>query len=190
MAGDVADDSALVQRLRRRERAAFRELYARYAQPTFRFLARLTGRREAAEDLHQETWLRVARHQERLWPDSDLGAWIFAIARNTFISSRRQAEAALPGRQPAGDERGDDAAPLDPDPTCLDLERALASLPEAHREIMLLVGVEGLELARAAAVLDLRPDAARQRLSRARAALAQALDGAEQPQPTTRRGRA
>ena len=189
MAGDVADDdSALVRRLRRREQAAFRELYARYAQPTFRFLARLAGRREAAEDLHQETWLRVARHQERLWPDSDLQSWIFAIARNTFISWRRQAAAAAPAWMPSEGSGADAGAPMDPDPTCLDLERALASLPEAHREILLLVGVEGLDLARAAAVLDLRPDAARQRLSRARAALAKALEHAEQRQPTTRRG--
>jgi RNA polymerase sigma-70 factor (ECF subfamily) len=182
-----AAEAELVERLRRGDRLAFRELYARYAQPTFRFLARLSGRRDVAEDLHQETWLRVARHRERLAPDSDLAAWIFTIARNTFVSSRRRVEIATFSRD------GVTAAPegataFDADPACLDLERALAALPEAHREILLLVGVAGLEIARAAEVLDLRPDAARQRLARARAALQEALDASEPREASTKRG--
>jgi RNA polymerase sigma-70 factor (ECF subfamily) len=164
-----ASDSGLVARLRRGDRAAFRELYARFAQPTFRFLARLTGRRDAAEDVHQETWIRVAQNHTRLRPDSDLAAWIFAIARNTFISARRRPE---PGRP----DRADDVVAWDDDPTCRDLERALARLPETHREVLLLVGVEGLEIAQAATALELRADALRQRLARARAALAEALE--------------
>jgi DNA-directed RNA polymerase specialized sigma24 family protein len=188
-------DSALVDRLRRGDRAAFRELYARFAQPTFRFLARLTGRRDAAEDLHQDTWLRVARHHDRLRPDSDLAAWIFAIARNAFVSSRRRAEpldragGGLPSEVVGG------TTVPDADPGCHDLERALAQLPEPHREILLLVGVEGLEIAQAATVLELRADAVRQRLLRARAALAAALDAtpialvADEALRTPRKGR-
>ena len=165
-------DQALIERLRSGDRGAFRALYARYGQPTFRFLRRLVGRRDAAEDLHQETWLRVARNQEKLWADSDLGAWIFAIARNTFVSScRRDANGAR-------DDAAEAATITDGDPTCLDLERALMRLPEAQREILSLVGVEGLEIARVATILGLREDAVRQRLTRARAALAQALDAA------------
>ena len=165
-------DAALVDRLRRGERAAFRELHARFAQATFGFLLRLAGRRDVAEDLHQEVWLSIARHAVRLAPDTDLGAWIFTIARNRFRSSRRRADVAAAAADPA---TLSGATPAD-DPGCRDLERALASLPEIHREVLLLVGVEGLEVAQAAAVLSIRPDAARQRLGRARAALAEALD--------------
>ena len=178
---DVAGtDTELVDRLRRSDRAAFRELYARYAQPTFAFLMRLARRRDAAEDLQQETWLAVARHAARLAPDSDVGAWIFTVARNQFRSWRRRAPeptadvavAELAAAAPAG--AGD-----------VDVERALAALPEMHREILLLVGVEGLSTDRAAHVLAIRPDAARQRLTRARAALAEALragDADSEPQ--------
>jgi RNA polymerase sigma-70 factor (ECF subfamily) len=178
---DVAGtDAELVDRLRRSDRAAFRELYARYAQPTFAFLMRLARRRDAAEDLQQETWLAVARHAARLAPDSDVGAWIFTVARNQFRSWRRRAPeptadvavAELAAAAPAG--AGD-----------VDVERALAALPEMHREILLLVGVEGLSTDRAAHVLAIRPDAARQRLTRARAALAEALragDADSEPQ--------
>jgi RNA polymerase sigma factor (sigma-70 family) len=182
---DVATEGALVQRLRSGDRAAFRELYARYAQPTFGFLLRLCGRRDQAEDLHQETWLAVARHAGRLAADSDLGAWIFTIARNQFRSAWRTAARVRPP----------EPAPLvtqaPDDPAAHDLERALAALPEGHREILLLVGIEGMAIEQAAAVLDLRPDAARQRLARARAALAARLAADAPPGPgatTERRG--
>ena len=160
--------------------AAFRELYARYAQPTFAFLLRLARRREAAEDLQQETWLAVARHAARLAPDSDLGAWIFTVARNQFLSWRRRAP------EPTADDVAvaELAAAADPGAGDVDVERALAALPEMHREILLLVGVEGLSTDRAAQVLAIRPDAARQRLARARAALAEALRAADaDPEP-------
>ena len=167
---EAPSDDGLIERLRRGDRAAFRVLYARYAQPTFRFLRRLTGRRDAAEDLHQETWMRVARSQEKLWADSDLGAWIFAIARNTFVSSRRRAATG-----PVRDDHAEAVTATDDDPACVDLERALVRLPVAQRELLLLVGVEGLDVARVATILELREDAVRQRLSRARTALAEAL---------------
>jgi RNA polymerase sigma-70 factor (ECF subfamily) len=171
----AAADAALVDRLRRGERAAFRELHARFAQASFGFLVRLAGRRDVAEDLHQEVWLSIARHAARLSADTDLAAWIFTVARNRFVSSRRRADLGAAGPDPsvvaaiaAGPQPSDD-------PGCRDLERALASLPDIHREMLLLVGVEGLDVAQAAAVLEIRPDAARQRLARARAALAEAL---------------
>jgi RNA polymerase sigma factor (sigma-70 family) len=181
---DVAtdDERALVERLRGGDRAAFRVLYGRYAQPSFGFLLRLCGRRELAEDLHQETWLAIARHATRLAADSDLAAWIFTIARNQFRSAQRSAARAAVPEAAAFESvlAGQD------DPAAHDLERALGALPEAHREILLLVGVEGLAMDQAAAVLSLRPDAARQRLARARAALAERL--AADPARAERRG--
>jgi len=174
MAGDP--DDALVDRLRRGDGAAFRELYARFAQASFNFLARLAGRREVAEDLHQETWFSIARHAARLAPDTDLAAWIYTVARNRFISSRRRSDVGGPAADPTVFDRAPAAGPSVDDPGCRDLEQALASLPEIHRDVLLLVGVEGLDVAQAAEVLGIRPDAARQRLARARAALADALE--------------
>src|SRR4051794_3423166 len=175
----AAADAALVDRLRRGERAAFRELYARFAQASFGFLRRLCGPSDVAEDLNQDVWLSIARHAARLDADTDLAAWIFTVARNRFVSSRRRADVAAPTANAADlDLRAAEPVPTD-DPACRDLERALAALPDVHREVLLLVGVEGLEIAQAAAVLSIRPDAARQRLARARAALAAALGETE-----------
>jgi len=173
-------DAVLVDRLRRGERAAFRELYARFAQPSFGFLLRLAGRRDVAEDLHQEVWLAIATHATRLDPDSDLAAWVFTIARNRFRSARRRDDAGAPAADPMALERAAGPPPAD-DPACRDLERALGALPEIHREVLLLVGVEGLDVRQAADVLAINHDAARQRLARARAALADALAAVEEP---------
>src|SRR5262249_34958260 len=115
-----------------------------------------------------------ATHAARLDPETDLPAWIFTIARNRFRSTRRRADAAEAPRDPAVLERVAGAPPAD-DPACRDLERALASLPELHPEVLLLVGVGGLDARRAGGVLEISHDAARQRLGRARAALAEAL---------------
>src|SRR5512138_3927650 len=106
-----AADAALVDRLRRGERAAFRELHARFAQASFGFLLRLAGRRDAAEDLHQEVWLSIARHAAQLDGDTDLAAWIFTVARNRFVSSRRRADAAVPAADPAALDRRVPGAP-------------------------------------------------------------------------------
>jgi RNA polymerase sigma-70 factor (ECF subfamily) len=169
------DDAALVDRLRRGERAAFRELYARFAPASFGFLVRLAGRRDVAEDLHQEVWLSIARHAARVAPETDLTAWIFTVARNRFLSSRRRADLTVAATDAVAlAEIASGPAPS-ADPGCRDLERALAALADVHREVLLLVGVEGLDVNQAAAVLAIRPDAARQRLARARAALAEAL---------------
>jgi len=180
----TATDAALVERLRSGDRGAFRDLYGQFSQPTFGFLLRLAGRRDDAEDLHQEVWLSIARHATRLAPETDLAAWIFTVARNRFRSSRRRAHHADAGSAPEGQLA---TAPAADDPGCHDLERAVASLPEAHREVLLLMGIEGLDAARAAAVLGIRPEAARQRLARARAALGDAVADQVRPFPAGKR---
>jgi RNA polymerase sigma-70 factor (ECF subfamily) len=169
-----SEDARLVARLRRGDREALGETYARFSDRIFRFLVRLAGRAALAEDLHQETWVAAARYAPRLTSDTDLAAWLFTIARNKHRSWCRWS--AAEARREEGLEL--DTAALGPDraiDTRRDLERALAALPAIHREVLLLIGGEGLETAQAAAVLGLTTEAVRQRLARARAALGEAL---------------
>jgi RNA polymerase sigma-70 factor, ECF subfamily len=175
---NMPDAADLVARLRTGDRAALRTVYAHYSDRIFSFLLRLTKRRDVAEDLHQETWVSVSRNVQRLADDTDLAAWLFTIARNKYRSWRRWAaldftryvfdafeseKVSGPGAPDVGDELAH-------------LELALRGLPEAHREVLLLVGVEGLEGNQAAEVLGIKPEAFRQRLSRARTALSEALE--------------
>jgi RNA polymerase sigma-70 factor (ECF subfamily) len=174
---DEAAEADLVAGFRRGESAALRQIYARFAERLFRFLVRLTGKADVAEDLHQETWIAATRAASRLAPDTDLAAWLFTIARNKHRSHRRW-QSADQSRFETRAEPPPDAAARGDDPEARhDLERALASLPAIHREVLVLVGCEGLGHDQAAAVLGISPEATRQRLSRARAALAEKIAG-------------
>jgi RNA polymerase sigma-70 factor (ECF subfamily) len=175
-----ASDRDLVRRLRLRDRAAFDEAYERYAQRLFRFLLRLCQDRQAAEDALQDAWLKLAdgAGELALSADTDLAAWLFTVARNAWISRRRR-EGRLVALSTAPDvavERADPEASAAATGALAALESALAALPEADREILLLVGVEGLDPARAAGVLGLSHAACRQRLHRARQRLKVEMD--------------
>jgi RNA polymerase sigma-70 factor, ECF subfamily len=175
-----ADDAELVARLRRREKAAFDDVYARYHPRIFRFLLRLAGSRQLAEDLFQDTWLSAARHAGDVNEDTDLGAWLFTIARNRFRSHRRWAFLDFAQRERLAHEPADHAPSPDraaeARAEAAAVTEAFARLTPAHREILLLAVVEGLETAQVGAVLGLKPDAVRQRIARARAELATHLE--------------
>jgi RNA polymerase sigma-70 factor (ECF subfamily) len=176
--GRVRDEPALADLragFRRGEAAALRGIYALFADRIFRFLVRLCGRVDLAEDLHQETWVAAVRAATRLTGDTDLAAWLYTIARNKYRSHRRWQR--LRGEwltAPAELPQAIAAPEADPG-VRHDLERALSALPATHREVLLLVGCEGLGHHQAAIILGISVEATRQRLSRARAALAEAL---------------
>lgn len=170
---------SLVLRLRARDADAIAEVYARFHRRLFRFLAKLSGQHALAEDLFQETWLCVARDASRLREGSDLEAWLFAVARNRYRSHRRASYFDLRrllglGREPVevvpshegeveARQRGQRA------------QAAFASLSPAFREVLLLSIDEGLPAAQVGAALGLTPEAVRQRVHRARQALAEVL---------------
>ncbi len=175
---NTPEGADLVARLRTGDRAALRSLYGLYSDRIFNFLLRLTKRRDVAEDLHQETWVSVSRNVHRLVEDTDLPAWLFTIARNKFRSWRRWAALDFTRYVFDAFETEKVSGPGAPDTNdeLVHLELALRGLSEGHREVLLLVGVEGLEGTQAADVLGIKPEAFRQRLARARAALTEALE--------------
>lgn len=158
-----------VRALRRGEAKAFDAVYAHYHARIYQFLYRLAGRRDLAEDLFQETWLKLARHATSLREDTDLGGWLFTVARNAFRSHRRWVLIDLERRQQAElPEAGPSAERV---VGARQMLQALQSLSDGDREVLLLVAVEGMEQERVADVLGIGYDALRQRLSRARANL-------------------
>ena len=183
---DRAAELALVERLRGAKPGAFDEIYAAYNLRLFNFLARLSRRPDVAEDLLEETWVRVIEHAGRLRPDTRLAPWLFTVARNLYFSYCRTR--ALDDGLTASIGLWPFAMPH-PSPyeatAANELERrvetALASLPRVYREVLLLVWVEGLTPAEAALVCGIRADALRQRLSRGRALLAEKLRRTDEP---------
>ena len=86
-----ADRRELLDGLRRGDAAAFDRVYARYRDRIYRFLRRLTGGdRPLADDLFQETFLKLARHAFRLRDDTDLAAWLYTVARNEYRALRTE----------------------------------------------------------------------------------------------------
>jgi RNA polymerase sigma-70 factor (ECF subfamily) len=173
-------EAAWLAGLRRGDAAAFDHVFAAYRRRLFAYLVRMTRRRDVAEDLLQETFLRLAQHARRLEPDTRLGAWLFTVAHRLVVSwARAQAvRAQLAGDLPAREQPHDERSPLEAladSQVQLALERAFAGLAPAYREVALLVGVEGMQPTEVAQILGQKPEAVRQRLARARIQLADAL---------------
>jgi len=179
---DRESELALVARLREGDATAFDEVYACFNTRLFNFLARLSRRRQVAEDLLEETWLRLVARASRLQPDTRLGPWLFTVARNLHASYRRSRlledshAADLIGLWPSGSPQPTPFEATAAGETGRRVEAALGALPVACREALLLVVVEGLRPAEAAGVCGITPEAMRQRLSRARALLSRTLD--------------
>jgi RNA polymerase sigma-70 factor, ECF subfamily len=169
----------LVARLRAGDADAVEELYRTYRKPIFGFLVRLAKDRHIAEDLFQNTWLKVSRTIERLREDTELKAWLFTVARNEFRSYRRwqlidlsriflfYRERDEPECDPR--EESDERIAME------EIERGLAAIGASDREVLLLVCVEGMQPQQAATVLGISHAALRQRLGRARSRLKDTL---------------
>jgi RNA polymerase sigma-70 factor (ECF subfamily) len=179
-----SDDSGLVARLRAGDAAAFDEVYARYHARIHGFVVRMVQRRDVAEDLIQDTWMRLAAHAARLREDTQIGAWLFAVARNLcrsyhrwrILDGERLGELTLARYRPGDGDTPFDAAAANQ--LEVQLEAAIAALSPRYREVILLVAVERMSPAEAAQVLKLKPDTLRQRLLRARDMIARTLGDA------------
>ncbi|MGI9596265.1 MAG: RNA polymerase sigma factor [Acidimicrobiales bacterium] len=136
----------------RGEADAFDRLYDRVADRLFRFAFRFLSDREDAEDAVQQAFLELAQSAGRPDNGRSLEAWLFASVRYTCIDllRRRSRRPEVPQEQlPEVD--GEDQYQLGVDPS---LERALASLTDAQRQIIHLKYVEGLDGQQIADIMD------------------------------------
>ena len=151
------------------------------APRVYRLAYRLTGNRTDAEDLTQETFVRVFRSLDGYSPGNFEG-WLHRITTNLFLDQARrrsrvrtypigEATERLPGPDDAGvPERGFEHANLD-----LDVQRALDALPPRYRAAVVLCDIEGLSYEEIAATLGIKMGTVRSRIHRARALLRENL---------------
>jgi RNA polymerase sigma-70 factor (ECF subfamily) len=170
--------------LARRDPRGFDQAYASYGSRLYAFLRRLLGGDQAhlADDLLQQTFLELAEHGPELRADSDLRAWLYTVARHAFLGHVRRRRLTS---EPAGLELIQDYT-ADAEARLLlgDVEQALGRLRLEDRELLLLVGVDGLEPHAVARMLDLEPATLRKRLARARQRLLLELERAEPKRAT------
>jgi RNA polymerase sigma-70 factor (ECF subfamily) len=152
---------------------AFRELYRAHSSYLFCMAVRLMGgSREEAEEALQETWIRAAERLGNFQWRSSLRTWLGGIALNCCreLRRRRRPESELDETRPPMSEPA--AAPA----TTIDLERSIATLPDTHREVLVLFHMEGCSHEEIGDRLGIPPGTSKSRLFEARRQLRQWLD--------------
>lgn len=158
---------------------AFGIVYDALAPRLYRLLLRMTRDRAKAEDLLQQTMLRIHRARGQFVPGSPVTPWAFAIARRLAIDTRRrdlrelsavvQEDSATNDNRPSMEPCADDQ--LHARRLAEEVDRAIAKLPESQRTAYELLKEDGLSLSEAAEVLGTTVTAVKLRAHRAYEAL-------------------
>jgi RNA polymerase sigma-70 factor (ECF subfamily) len=149
------DDSDLVRRWQEGDEDAFAALVRRWQAPVARFLARLVGRPDAVPDLCQDVFLRVFLARARYRQAGAFSTWLYRIALNAGRDALRRARRGprpLPEADPPAAEGLAEARCEQQELACA-VEGALAELPEALREVLVLRHYEGLSFEEIARLL-------------------------------------
>jgi RNA polymerase sigma-70 factor (ECF subfamily) len=186
-----ASDQEVVAQAREGHEDAFRELVRRYQRPVFSLVYRMVRDRELAEDLAQETFVKVLNAIDSYKPAFKFSSWIFKIANNAAIDHLRRREldtlslegapdATTPDRVEATTLQISDHAEsaleeLEARELGSAIERAIELLRPEYRSCILLRHVEGRSYEEIAEILDLPLGTVKTYIHRARAQLKQAL---------------
>lgn len=197
-AAERAADAALLEAVRAGAPDAFDRFVARFGPMILAFGLRMCGHRQDAEDVFQETLVKVYTGLRSLEDPGALRTWLWRVVSNTCLMSRRgprhpSRAIGLPDLGPAFDPADPDAE--NPETAAIrgesraQIEAALARLSPEYRVIVLLRDFEGLDTAQVAEVLSISEGNAKVRLHRARAALRRELGAAaaEAPAPAVER---
>ena len=181
-------DRADMERLIAGQDTALNNLMERHATPVFHFLCRMVGNEDDANDLAQETFVRVFKSRGSFRTNEKFSTWLFTIAanlaRNHFRWRSRHPNVSLETESPETEQTLGSTLPSDapaPNEQALATERAAAiraavgKLPEDLREAIVLCEWEELSMAAAATVLKTTPKAVESRLYRARQLLRERL---------------
>jgi RNA polymerase sigma-70 factor (ECF subfamily) len=171
--------------------AAFRELIRRYERPVFTLIYRMVRDRELAEDLSQETFVKVLNHIDRYKPEFKFSSWLFKIANNGAIDHLRKKTVptiSIDGAPSATSKEAIEATSFEiaaKQETALDemesrelggaIERAIAALRPEYRACIMLRHVEDRSYEEIAATLDLPLGTVKTYIHRARHELREAL---------------
>ena len=179
------DDSALMLRYRDGDVTAFETLYRRHKDPVYRYLLRLSGHNETAEDVFQEVWGKIVKARASYRPTAKFTTFLYRVAHNCFIDHVRR------NKRHAGSTHMEPELHQDPGETLEAaterslarerLEAALGDLPEEQRDAFLLYEEGGLSVDQIAAVTGCNRETAKSRLRYAVRKLRVAIDEPAEP---------
>ena len=162
-------DEQLMIRVQRGEAGAFEALFDRYRPRLFSFLARRCGDAATAEDLLQETWLRVVRARVRFDPRRRFSTWLFQIANNLCRDRARRRQVEDMGAEQIRETRfsGADRGPAPDLDLRLEMQRRVSELPDRLSEVLVLRYYHDLPEREIAAITGVPPGTVKSRLHRA-----------------------
>jgi RNA polymerase sigma-70 factor, ECF subfamily len=185
-------DQQVVQRAREGSERAYRELIGRYQRPVFSLIYRLVRDRERAEDLAQDTFIKVLNNIDRYNPEYKFSSWIFKIAHNTSLDQLRRKEPdvlSLDGSPHARTAAETEATTITPEsggetPEEFTLNRelgseidtALGTLRAEYRTAIVLCHVEGRPYDEIAEIMDVPLGTVKTYIHRGRKELMQRLE--------------
>lgn len=171
---DEADELRLMRRVADRDNAAYRELVDAFLPRIARFSERVLGNAAEAEDVAQETFMKLWTSASTFTPQARPSTWLYRIAHNACIDRirKRRQETELSEQTAGGDRPSGLFARKQ---TSEVVQRALAELPERQRTAVTLVHYEGLSADEAASVLEISIEALESLLARGRRSLRERL---------------
>jgi RNA polymerase sigma-70 factor (ECF subfamily) len=179
----VESDESLVQRLRDGDTHAGQVLVERHCQALMRYLRRLSGSDQLAEELHQQTWLSVLDHIDRFSSrsvDGGFRAWLFRIATNKandYWRSQGRERAAKQGMALVVDQQDRQAGHrLEATEEAIRLRRAIDALPENQKQVVLMRYYSGMKFVQIAQVLGCPLNTALGRMHKAMLKLKQLME--------------
>jgi RNA polymerase sigma-70 factor (ECF subfamily) len=187
---DGDDDVRLMLALRAGDESAFDALFARWSGPLLRYLERMVRDTGSAEELVQETFLRLYKARERYEPEARFSTWLYTIATRLALNELRRPRRQNPHRSTDDEDADGHSLVLVGEAPRADdvaharrvgdrVEKALAVLPERQRIALWLSAVEGLSYAEVATSLETSEKSVKALVHRARCALAESIGGDE-----------
>jgi RNA polymerase sigma-70 factor (ECF subfamily) len=181
------EEKELVERLKKGDDLAYREVIRRYGRKMFGLIFSMTKKRDETEEIMQEVFLKVIKHIKDFREDSLFSTWLFRITVNTALSymkkKKRKRESLISELKRDEEERIDfeDKEEKGTDETLETEERrkivqtAIESLPQSYRIAIILKDIEGMPLTEVAKILKLSEGGTKVRLHRARLMLKKKL---------------
>lgn len=169
-------DAWIAYRCQLGEEGAFELLVREMERPLFYFILKLLGNEDATLDVLQEVWIKVFRTIRTLRAPEALRTWLYRIARGTALNRIRDESARAEETLETADTARAEEVRFGPE-DALDVHAGLDQLERRHREVLVLLFVEGLTIDEIAQVVGVPSGTVKSRIHYAKRALVAQLEG-------------
>jgi len=179
---DKLSDELLIQKFQKEDIAAFNEIVLRYKDRLINFLFRYTGNLETAEDIAQDTFIKLYKNKHMYIEIAKFSTWFYTVAineTNTYLRKSKKnhtisVDSFDDQDKPVFEFQSNDPTPFDKiniNDEHFFVQKAINNLDDKHREIIILRDIQNLEYEEISKILDIPLGTVRSRINRARESL-------------------